>query len=304
MSLLTGNFERGWAEKEYRRKRPDLFRQDFSQPLWLGDAPLEGKTILLHSEQGFGDTIQFCRYVPMVAAAAGARVIFDVEPPLERLMCSSLSDVSEIIFRGDPLPAFDMHCPLLSLPLAFGTRLETIPAASPYLRAPAGPDREPVFGPKGRPRIGVAWSGNPGHGDDHNRSIALEVMLPLFDFDATFVSLQKRVRDTDKAALERSPVVDIMRSLLDFSDTAELISELDLVITVDTSIAHLAGALGKPVWILLPFIPDWRWLLDREDSPWYPTARLFRQSESSEWRGVIMRVRQAMECLRAPAAVN
>jgi ADP-heptose:LPS heptosyltransferase len=186
---------------------------------------------------------------------------------------------------------------LLSLPLAFGTRLETIPSTTPYLRAPvqALENWQARLGPKARPRIGLAWSGRPTHKNDKNRSISLCSLLPLLDIEATFVSLQKDVRADDAAVLkERNDILNFGDALKDFSDTAALISHLDLVISVDTSVAHLAGALGKPVWVLLPFIPDWRWLLDRDDSPWYPTARLFRQSETREWNDVIERIHEAL----------
>jgi hypothetical protein len=209
-------------------------------------------------------------------------------------MRSSLAGVTEVISKGSPLPDFDYQCPLLSLPLAFGTRLETIPSPTPYLQAPEQISKawQVRLGPKTRPRIGLVWSGNPAHRDDQNRSIALQSLSPLLDSGATFVSLQKDIRDADAAVLrERNDILHFGDALKDFSDTAALISNLDLVISVDTSVAHLAGALGKPVWVLLTYVPDWRWLLDRDDSPWYPTARLFRQSESRTWGDVIARVR-------------
>ena len=256
-------------------------KRNFTQPQWFGHENIAGKTILLPAEQGFGDTIQFCRYVPLVAAR-GARVILEVQEPLSELM-TSLTGASQIVSKGDPLPDFDIHCPLLSLPLAFGTRLETIPSAVPYLRASsqAVMNWDTRLGPKRRPRMALPGLVEPTHPNDHNRSIGLGALLPLLDIDATFVSLQKDVRTEDATVLkERSDLLHFGDALKDFSDTAALISNLDLVISVDTSVAHLAGALAKPVWVLLPFIPDWRWLLDRADSPWYPTARLFRQDPS------------------------
>jgi tetratricopeptide (TPR) repeat protein len=295
--LLIGDFERGWPKYEWRWKK-DTFtspRRNFPQPLWLGADAIDGKTILLHSEQGFGDTIQFCRYVPLVAAR-GARVILEVERPLHELM-TDLAGAAEIISKGDPPPDCDFQCPLLSLPLAFGTRLETIPSAIPYLYAPvqALKNWQARLGPKVRPRIGLVWSGSPTHKNDHNRSISLRSLIPLLNIEATFVSLQKDVRADDAAVVkERKDILHFGDALKDFSDTAALISQLDLVISVDTSVAHLAGALAKPVWVLLPFVPDWRWLLEREDSPWYPTARLFRQDETRAWDSVIMRVRESL----------
>ncbi len=295
VSLLTADFERGWAKNEWRWRSPlsGSPPRPFSQPLWLGAESIERKTILLHSEQGLGDTIQFGRYVPLVAAR-GARVILEVEEPLRRLM-TGLPGVSQCVAKGEPLPDFDLHCPLLSLPLAFATRLETIPAPIPYLAVPRPAcDWEARLGTR-RPRIGLAWSGNPRHQNDSNRSIGLDALSPLFDIAATFVSAQKDVRPGDQAVLEaQNGIRDVASSLASFADTAALISRLDLVISVDTSVAHLAGALGRPVWILLPFVPDWRWLLDRHDSPWYPTARLFRQTDNREWGDVVARVRDAL----------
>jgi tetratricopeptide (TPR) repeat protein len=297
LRLVTGDFSRGWPEYEWRWKKAAMARarRHFPQPLWLGEEEISGKTILLHSEQGLGDTIQFCRYVPLVAAR-GARVILDVQRPLQGLM-RSLAGAPQIVAAGDPLPDFDLHCPLMSLPLAFKTRLETIPSGAPYLVAPsqAVMDWDARIGAKRRPRIGLAWSGNAAHERDHDRSISLRAFLPMLDIEATFVSAQKDVRAEDAAVLdERSDILQFGDQLGDFSDTAALVSQLDLVISVDTSVAHLAGALAKPVWVLLSYIPEWRWLLDRGDSPWYPTARLFRQDHTRTWDSVIIRVREAL----------
>ncbi len=295
--LLMGDFNRGWEKSEWRweTRAAGNQKRNFAQPQWLGSDEIIGKTILLHAEQGLGDTIQFCRYVPLVAERA-ARVILEVQKPLHELM-STLPGTAQIVSRGDPLPDFDIHCPLLSLPLAFGTRLETVPSQTPYLRASshAVMNWNARLGPKSRPRIGLAWSGRLMHKNDRNRSIGLSALLPLLDFDATYVSLQQDVRASDMAVLhERSGLLHFGDELKTFSDTAALMSNLDLIISVDTSVAHLAGALAKPVWILLPFIPDWRWLLDRDDSPWYPTARLFRQDDTREWDNVIARVHAAL----------
>jgi tetratricopeptide (TPR) repeat protein len=296
LRLLTGDFARGWEEYEWRWKRESFARtvRDFRQPLWRGSEPLEGKTILLHSEQGFGDSIQFCRYVPRIAAR-GARVLLEVERPLQRLM-RGLAGVAEVIVKGDALPDFDLHCPLLTLPRGFATALATIPWDGPYLQTASAEVAawEERLGP--RPRIGLAWSGNAAHQRDHRRSIPLRTLLPLLDIDATFVCLQKDVRAGDAAELNRRD--DIRQFALgDFADTAALVATLDLVITVDTSIAHLAGALGRPVWILVSYVPDWRWLLERDSSPWYPSARLFRQNTERDWREVIARVHDAGRAL-------
>ena len=295
--LLMGDLDHGWEENERRWELgpPNDQKRNFTQPAWLGANEITGKTILLHAEQGFGDAIQFCRYVPLVVERA-AQVILEVQQPLATLM-SSLPGGAQIISRGDPLPNFDVFCPLLSLPLAFGTRLETIPSQTPYLRASsqAVTDWKRRLDPRHHLAIGLAWSGNPIHPNDHNRSIELRSLLPLLNFDATFVSLQKDVRIDDVTVLQdQRDLLHFGDALENFSDTAALISNVDLVISVDTSVAHLAGALAKPVWVLLPFVPDWRWLLDRNDSPWYPTARLFRQDDARAWDNVIARVHAAL----------
>ncbi len=298
LRLLTGDFARGWSKYEWRWEYgvvSGLTKPNFPQPLWLGEGSIAGKTILLHSEQGFGDTIHFSRYVPLVAAC-GADVILEVQAPLQVLL-TSLAGASKVIAKGNPLPDFDVHCSLLSLPLAFGTQLETIPCDQPYLTASpqALENWNARLGPKRAFRIGLVWSGNAGHRRDRDRSLRLQTLLPLLDIGATFVSLQKEVRSDDAAILkDHSNIVDFADALEDFADTAALISNLDLVISADTSVAHLAGALGKPVWILLSYVPDWRWLLDRDDSPWYPTARLFRQNDTREWDSVIARVRDSL----------
>jgi len=290
VQLLTGDFYGGWREYEWRWKNKglELFKRDFAQPLWLGETEIEGKTILLHSEQGFGDTIQFSRYVPLIAAR-GARVLLEVPAPLKDLVVS-LAGVAQVISAQDEPPRFDLHCPLLSLPLALGTRMETIPAHVPYFAVPAESMRRwhAALGSKHRLRIGLAWSGGPRHKKDANRSIKLHSLLPFLDVEADFISLQKDVRADDATVLQgRTDLAHFGDKLDTFADTAAVIGSLDLVISVDTSVAHLAGALAKPVWILLPFLPDWRWLLDREDSPWYPTARLFRQNAPGDWSSVI-----------------
>ena len=297
LHLLTGNFEAGWAQREVRWKMP-MFTGDypkFSQPMWQGAEAVEGKTILVQFDQGLGDTIQFARYLPLLAAR-GARVLLVVDDVLQPLL-SGISGVSTCLPRSaaNRLPPFDMHCPMMRLPLAFRTRLDTIPAEIPYLPS-AAPDRaqawENRLGPHDRLRVGLVWSGNPGHKNDHNRSISLRVFAAMLDVDARFVSLQKDPRPDDQIVLaERDDIVDFTAHLTDFVETAALISCLDLVVTVDTSVAHLAGALGCPTWLLLPYTPDWRWLLDRDDSPWYPSVRLFRQQETRDYADVIDRVR-------------
>lgn len=291
LHLLQGDFEKGWVRRDARWRALSQQPRSFTQPAWRGGEPVEGKTVLLYSDEGLGDTLQYARYVPMLASR-GARIILQVESSIRPLL-SGMPGVSQCLSTLE-LPEFDFHCELSALPLAFGTRLETIPAEVPYLRAPADRLRawEDRLGPHDRLRVGLVWAGNPAHQNDHNRSIAMHMLAPLLDCGARFVSLQKGVRDADKPFLAgRTDVIDLTEDLTDFTETAALVSCLDLVITVDTSVAHLAGALGRPVWVLLPFTPDFRWLLDRDDSPWYPTARLFRQNASREWPDVIERVR-------------
>jgi tetratricopeptide (TPR) repeat protein len=296
--LLTGDLVHGFKKHEWRwdTKQHRDFKRNFAQPLWTGSGDIAGKTILLHAEQGFGDTIQFCRYAPMVARR-GARVVLEVQEPLRTLM-ATLPGVAQVVGRGETLPDFDIHCPMLSLPRAFATELATISGATPYLQAPAGglARWNARLAGKDRPRIGIAWSGRPTHKNDHNRSIELAAFLPILaDLDATFVSVQRDLREADADVLRQRPdIVHFGEDLKDFADTAGLIANLDLVVAVDTSVVHLAGALGKPVWVLLPLVPDWRWLLQRDDSPWYPTARLFRQDDSRRWDGVIARVHAAL----------
>ena len=219
----------------------------------------------------------------------------------------TLAGPAQIVSRGEPLPGFDLHCPVLSLPLAFGTTLATIPAQTPYLRAPeeAAKRWEAKLGPRTRPRVGLAWSGSPAHKNDRNRSTGRAGFLPLLEADACFVSLQRELRAEDAALLQgRGDILHFGDELETFADTAGIVANLDLVISVDTSVAHLAGAMAKPAWILLPFIPDWRWLLDRADSPWYPTARLFRQDESRAWATVLARVQPALRAFIAERRMN
>jgi tetratricopeptide (TPR) repeat protein len=302
LQMLTGDFEAGWAGREARWKIPIVLAgyPRLSQPKWLGEEPIAGKTLLLRADEGLGDSIQFVRYVPMVASR-GARVILVVHDELCPLL-PGLADVSQCLPKSaETLPAFDFHCPLSSLPLAFGTRLETIPVEKSYLPPPAA-DRvqawEGRLGPHAKLRVGLVWSGNPKHNNDHNRSIPLRMLARILGVDATFISLQKDPRPDDKATLlERSEIVDLTQHLTDFAETAALVSCLDLVITVDTSVAHLAGALGRPTWILLPYTPDYRWLLDRDDSPWYPSVRLFRQDETRDYARVINRVRSELNAM-------
>ena len=258
--------------------------------MWLGEADLKGKTILLYGEQGLGDTIQFVRLVPEVAAR-GARVVLEVQPALRNLV-GAIEGVKLLVSRGDPLPVCDFHCPLMSLPLAFKTDLDTIPVSVPYLFSE--PTRVALWhshlGPKTRPRVGVVWSGNPGHKNDHNRSMNLSDFVADMPNEFDFYSLQTEIRSTDLSVLNESSIRPMARYINDFTDTAALCHLMDVVITVDTSLAHLSGAMGKPTWVLLPYVPDWRWLLNRNDSPWYDSVTLYRQDSDRSYAPVIRKV--------------
>ena len=312
--LTLGEFDKGLALSEWRlRDAASLERlgaRDFAQPLWTGAEPLAGKTLLLHSEQGFGDTLQFCRYAAL-ASDRGARVILEVDRPLVGLI-ASLAGPELLVALGDALPPFDLHCPLMSLPAAFRTRLETIPAEIPYLRADpkAVSAWKQALGPGTRRRVGLVWSG--GHRPDQpelwavnaRRNLPLAELVALKGVEADFYSLQKGApAEDDLRAAERNgwdgpPIIDLAPRIGDFGDTAAIIDNLDLVVTVDTAVAHLAGALGRPVWILNRFDACWRWMQGRSDSPWYPTARLFRQSAPGDWTHVMAEVRQALSSAR------
>ena len=291
--LLCGDFAQGWKLYEWRWQR-DAFtsrKRDFAQPQWLGDAPLVGKTVLLHAEQGLGDSIQFCRYARDVQAL-GADVLLEVPRPLMALF-ASLEGVSQIIEKGAPLPQFDYHCPLLSLPLAFQTQLENLPGRTPYLASTA-PQRDRWqrrLGPRTKPRVGLVWSGNALDKNDLQRSMRLQDLLPYLSTDFEFICLQKEMWPADQHLIQTSQIRFFGAQIEDFSDTAALCDLVDLVISVDTSVAHLAGALGKPTWILLPYTPDWRWMLHRDDSPWYPSVRLYRQTQERAWPSVLERMR-------------
>jgi tetratricopeptide (TPR) repeat protein len=290
--LLLGDFISGWQAYEWRWKVPAFaaLRRAFTQPLWLGDAPLHGKTILLHAEQGLGDTLQFCRYAQAVAEL-GASVWLEVPASLQALL-TQLPGIKGVVVRGQALPPFDYHCPLLSLPLALRTELATIPAQAAYLRADTGKiagwsQRLAVHG---RPLIGLVWSGSLAHVKDRHRSIPLAELSSVLNTGARFVSVQKEVPESDRAAFGQAGLIDVAGGLHDFTDTAALLACLDHVITVDTSVAHLAGALGRPTTLLLAHRPDFRWLLGRDDTPWYPSLRLVRQDRPGDWSAAIAQV--------------
>jgi tetratricopeptide (TPR) repeat protein len=293
LALLTvGDYRRGFEKYEARWRRSGMPEQKSrGRPLWRGDYPLNRKTVLLHAEQGLGDTIQFARYVPQLAAT-GANVILEVQPELTALL-SRLEGAKTVIAHGAVAPAYDVHCPLGSMPLALKTEPSNIPAPIPYLSADDGRLAKWTtrLGALARPRIAIAWSGNASHLNDRNRSMPFARLAPLLSSPARFISIQRELRAEDEAALAAEQrVTHVGSELNDFDDTAAVIALCDLVIAVDTAVVHLAGAMGRAVWVMLPFAPDWRWTLDGDSTPWYPTARLFRQTSLGDWDGVVARV--------------
>lgn len=303
--LLQGDFVRGLEQYEWRWKRTvmaahtEVLRRTLDTPLWLGQTSLANKTILLHAEQGLGDTLQFVRYLPTVAAMAGA-VILEVQPELKDLLSvmPGLAPLVQVVARDAARPRFDLHCPLGSLLLALKTRPENIPADVPYLSVPEAAREKwrARFGVRDKPLVALAWAGRSTHANDRNRSLPFAGLAPLLARDdITFISLQKDLRAGESEAIAAAPhLTSIGDALDDFTDTAAVVSLVDLVIAVDTAVVHLAGALARPVWVMLPFAPDWRWQLQRSDSPWYPTVRLFRQPRPGDWTSVVGAVDQAL----------
>lgn len=302
--LLLGDFAAGWREYEARwdSRRLNVPRRIFPQALWLGADELQGKRLLIHAEQGFGDTLQFCRYVALLAGR-GAEIIVEVQPELKHLL-HSLAGIDRLLAQGETLPPFDLQCPMLSLPLACGTTLQTIPANVPYLGVDparldywtaqleigAGVFADGVEPTRAIPRIGLAWRGSGSQTNDP-RFLPFSCIAPLLKQPAQFACLHLDTHSDDTVLQAEYPAMQCFGpQLKNFSETAALIAGLDLVITIDTAVAHLAGALGKPVWILLPFNADWRWLTGRSDSPWYPSARLFRQQIPGAWPEVVAAV--------------
>ena len=307
VQLLSGNFKAGWQNYELRWNDAPLAQREFTQPQWRGE-PLNGARILLHAEQGYGDTLQFIRYAPLVHAAGGT-VILEVQTRLRR-MAKAMPGVEQVVCCGDPLPEFAWHCPLLSLPIAFGmTTFDAIPAQTSYLRIAdeARKKMDALVWPTEGLRVGLVWAGNPTFAKDlyRFRSVPLPLFQPVLELPGVhFFSLQ--VGDaTGDLAQARGSITDLSSDCEDMADTAAQISHLDLVISVDTSVAHLAAGLGVPTWVLMPYSPDWRWLQEREDTPWYPTMRLFRQQEPGDWEAVLQRVKQSLTQFpgRAPAAL-
>ena len=300
-SLRLGDYATGWREHEWRwrAKSGSIYRErrDFAEPLWLGKESIVGSTILLYAEQGLGDCLEFCRYVQLVANL-GPRIVLEVPKPLVGLL-ASLVGVEQIVAFGDPLPHFDVQCPLMSLPFAFGTTLETIPSPAGYIKN----DADKLFawqhrlGAKTRPRIGLTWSGV-----SHKRSFELSRFIPYLSDSFDYFCLQANVTASDQETLANSKIFQFGELIRDFTDNSALCACMDLVISVDTSVAHLAGATGKSTWILLAWAADWRWLMERDDTPWYNSARLFRQESAGDWDGVFERV--ANELRVNPHAAN
>lgn len=306
MHILLGQYERGWPLYEAGLGIPGFargLRKRVSQPEWLGKQNVKGKRVLLYAEQGYGDTIQFCRYAQQVQAL-GAEVILEVQAPLVSLLQTMNTEAQpaikpevkptlKVVAQGSGFSEFDYHCPLMSLPMVFHTTLDTVPTPIPYLFAPQA--KAQSLGQSTRPRVGLVWSGSTTHKNDHRRSLALAALAPLLALPFEFHCLQQEVRAADAELLASLPAIALHQSeLKDFSDTAALIAQMDLVISVDTSVAHLAGAMGKDLWLLLPYVPDYRWLLDRTDTPWYPQARLWRQPAVADWDSVIAEMTQAL----------
>jgi len=294
--LLAGQFEEGWQEYEWiwKLKKP---KHKLPQPLWDG-ADIKGKSILLYAEQGFGDVIHFVRYAPRVADK-GAEVILGCQKELKSLL-KGIPGVSSVVAFGEALPKFDLQCPLPSLPRIFNTTIDSIPSQVPYMQ----PDiqsvskwRHKLHIDKLSLNIGLVWAGSPGHLNDRNRSCPPDLFLPIARIDGLrLFSLQKEIPERwSSGSVSELNLIDYTEDIEDFSDTAGIIMNLDIIISVDTAVAHLAGSLGKPVWSLLPFAPDWRWMLNRDDSPWYPTMRLFRQPSPGDWKSVISKLHDELE---------
>ena len=291
--LRLGDYKRGFAEYEWRWRRKENPPPSFPQPLWDG-SDLDGKTILLYAEQGFGDTIQFIRYAPLVRERGG-RVIFVSQVPLVELL-TTVAGIDKVVAVGTTLPQFDVRAPLLSLPYILGTTLETIPVQIPYISPLKSLSFKLETPDAACFRVGLVWAGNPENADDRNRSCSLKYFAPLLSIAGiAFYSLQKgsKVEEITQLSYQES-IQDLSIQLNDFADTAAVVAHLDLIITVDTAVAHLAGALGRPVWVVLSYSPDWRWMVEREDSPWYPTMRLFRQNQPGNWQDVLERVAVAL----------
>jgi tetratricopeptide (TPR) repeat protein len=296
LKILNGDYLEGWQLYEWRWKTELLiYLRGYKQPLWLDTQSLLNKTLLIYPEQGLGDYIQCIRYAVLVEQL-GATVILEVPSELMSLV-STLKGQFTLVESGKPLPEFDYHCPVMSLPLAFKTTVDTIPADLPYLYTNEDKKQhwQEKLGNKTVTKIGLVWSGSTTHNNDHNRSLLLQQLSSLLELPVEFHSLQKEVRTVDIKTLTEFPSIHQHQDdLQDFSDTAALVDAMDIIISVDTSVAHLAGAMGKKVFVLVPYAPDYRWMLDRPDSPWYPSATLFRQPALDDWESVIVEIKQLL----------
>ena len=288
--LLQGQFVEGWEKYEWRWDSSlQSQKRNFKRPLWDGTS-LSGKSILIYAEQGFGDSIQFARYIDLFPDTA--TIIVACQPELKSLL-KSIDRIGTLVTKGEDIPNFDFHAPIVSLPHIFGTVLETIPAKIPYLYPDKNSDFEILSDDERDLKVGITWAGSPTHINDRNRSISLNDFKCLLDIEGCeFFSLQvgEHHRDIKQCGYSRI-IKDLGKQFTNFHHTASVILQLDLVISVDTAVAHLAGALGKPVWTLLPFVPDWRWMLNRSDSPWYPSMTLFRQRKRGDWHSVFQEIR-------------
>ncbi|WP_119310116.1 glycosyltransferase family 9 protein [Cohaesibacter haloalkalitolerans] len=299
--LLLGDFARGWKEYRWRYQQPHThsFERRVQHPRWNG-SPIPGKTLLIHDEQGFGDSLQFLRLVSRAKTLSGANILLEVTPPLLPI-ASRMGCFDAIASRGDLLPAFDMHCELMSLPFVTKLAIDDLPGPVPYL----SPDPERVaFWRKRlewlpRPLVALVWAGNPSHANDANRSMQLSELAPLASLGLTFVAVQKGPAAKQAVGAPGGLKIELInRDINDFDDTAAILEVADLLISVDSAPVHLAGALGRPAWALLPFVPDWRWLLDRDDTPWYPSLRLFRQKRRGDWSTVVSKLCDALAAFR------
>lgn len=293
--LLRGELKRGFAEYEWRWQIPDAKPRNFSAPAWNGE-PLEGKTLLVYAEQGFGDTIQFVRYLPMLVGRA-ENIIFECQEPLARLFKNSpaCENATLVVREENALPHFDAQVALLSLAHLLETDVDSVPTSVPYLTPPTDTPRIVQRG--GNLRVGLVWAGKPSHRNDRNRSLTLSDLAPLLETAGVdFHSFQlSEPADTIGPLGFSALLADLRPGIRDFADSAALMNEMNLIISADTAPAHLAGALGRPVWTLVPFAPDWRWLAGRDDTPWYPTMRLFRQTRPRDWEGVAERLCESLD---------
>ncbi|SDR33933.1 hypothetical protein SAMN05443245_4811 [Paraburkholderia fungorum] len=296
--LLMGEFGRGWREYRYRYSlaHTTQYERKVQRPRWSGQ-PIPGQTLLIHDEQGYGDTFQFMRMVPWAKAKSGARVVLEVNAESVSL-AKRLTGYDDIVVRGSLPPAFDMHCEMMSLPMAMNLQLADLPGPMPYLTP--DPARVDYWRLKlahlRRPLVALVWAGRPTHTNDANRSLRLDQLAPLAMPGVSFVSIQKGPAESQAAsAPEGMSLLSLSDGIRDFEDTAAILSLVDLLISVDSSPVHLAGAMGVPAWVMLPFVPDWRWLMGRTDTPWYPATRLFRQPKRGDWEGVMASMREELK---------